>query len=176
MSAQWYVLHCKPHKEACVAGRLGFNQINFFYPTIQVQPVNPRSQKVKPFFPGYLFVHLEPGSIASVILKWMPGTVGLVSFYGVPATVPDNLIMAIRQRIQLLNPCIQMLNSSGSISARFKPGEAVRVVEGPLAGVRGIFDLNLSGSQRVRVLLKMLGLQNTRVVLPAGVIEAIKQP
>ncbi len=40
--------------EALAAGQLGFNQIDYFYPTIQVQPVNRRSQKLKPFFPGYL--------------------------------------------------------------------------------------------------------------------------
>ena len=155
--------------EACVAGQLGFHQIEYFYPAFHVRPVNPRSHKIKPFFPGYLFVQLELGSPSSAILRWMPGTVGLVDFDNIPAPVPDNLIIAIRQRVQ------KLLNG-GRTSARFKPGEAVRVVEGPLTGLKGIFDLNLSGSQRVRVLLKILGEHFTRVELPAGDIEPIKQP
>ena len=169
MSTHWYALHCKPHMETCVARQLGFHQIDFFYPTFQVRPVNPRSQKVKPFFQGYLFVHTDLESTGSSILKWMPGTVGLVSFYGVPATVPEGLIMAIRQRVQ-------KLNSSGYTSTRFQPGMPVWVAEGPLAGLGGIFDLNLPGSQRARVLLKILGEQYTRVVLPAGFVQPIKQP
>lgn len=169
MSTHWYALHCKPRKEACVAGQLGFHQIEYFYPTLRVLPVNPRSQKVKPFFPGYLFVQLELGSPSSMILRWMPGTVGLVDFDNIPAPVPDNLITAIHQRVQ-------KLKNSGRTCTSFQPGEEVRVVEGPLTGLRGIFDLDLPGSQRVRLLLKMLGDHFMRVELPAGVIEPIKQP
>ena len=115
--------------ETCVAGQLGFHQIEYFYPAYKVRPVNPRSQKIKPFFPGYLFVQLELGSTGSAILKWMPGTVGLVDFDNIPAPVPGNLITAIRQRVQ-------KLIGSGRTSARFQPGEAVQVAEGPLAGLR----------------------------------------
>ena len=83
----------------------------------------------------------------------MPGTVELVAFDNNPAVVPDNLIAAIRQRVE-------KLIGSGSTSARFQQGETVRVVEGPLTGLKGIFDLNLPGSQRARVLLKILGKHN----------------
>jgi transcription antitermination factor NusG len=169
MSTHWYALHCKPHKEACVAGQLGLHQIEYFYPAFNVRLANPRSQKIKPFFPGYLFVQLELGSTGSAILKWMPGTVGLVDFDNMPAPIPDNLITAIRQRVQ-------MLFNYKRPGTGFKQGEAVQVVEGPLSGLRGIFDLSLSGGQRVRVFLKMIGEHFTRVELPAGIIEPIKQP
>jgi len=152
-----------------VVGQLGFHQIDFFYPTLQVRPVNPRSQKVKPFFPGYLFVHTDLDLTGSLILKWMPGIVGLVSFYGSPATVPECLITEIRQHMQ-------KLINSGRTNTRFQAGEEVRVVEGPLAGLEGIFDLNLTGSQRARVLLRILGEQCMRVELPAMYIEPIKLP
>jgi transcription antitermination factor NusG len=169
MSIYWYALHCKPNRETCVAGQLGFHQIEFFYPTFQVRPVNPRSRKVKPYFPGYLFLHADLSVTDTSILNWMPGTVGLVVFDHLPAVVPDNLIAAIHQHVI-------KLNRSGFTSTRFQRGEAVRVVEGPLNGLKGIFDLNLPGSQRVRVLLKMLGEHYTRVELPVGIIEPIKQP
>lgn len=152
-----------------MAGQLDFRQIGFFYPTIQVRPVNPRSRKVKPYFPGYLFLHADLSETDSSILNWMPGTVGLVDFDNNPAVVPDNLIAAIRQHVD-------KLNRSGFTSARFQRGEAVRVVEGAMAGLKGIFDLNLPGSQRTRVLLKILGEHYTRVELPIGIIEPIKQP
>jgi transcription antitermination factor NusG len=169
MSKYWYVLHCKPHKETSVVGQLGFHQIEYYYPTLKVRPVNPRSQKIKPFFPGYLFVQLDLALPSSAILKWMAGTVGLVSFDYQPAAVPDNLVLDIRQRVQ-------KLLTSGRANTHFQRGEDVCVMEGPLAGMRGIFDLNLPGSQRVRVLLRILGEHFIRMEMPAGIIESIKQP
>ena len=168
MSTCWYALHCKPHMEACVKGQLGVNQIDYFYPTFEARPVNLRSQKIKAYFPGYLFVKLETGSAGFSVIKWMPGVVGLVCFDNDPAPVPDSLIAAIKQHVQ-------KTDISGYASSRFKRGEAVQVTGGPLAGLTGIFDLSLPGSQRSRILLKILGQQYTRVELPAGFIEPIKQ-
>lgn len=168
MSFQWYALHSKPRMEACVAGQLSFQQIEHFYPAYPARPVNPRSRKIKPYFPGYLFVSVDLEKSGSANLDWMPGTVGLVHYGGQPVSVPEYLIEAIRQRVQ-------KLNDQGHSSARFRPGEAVRVAEGPLAGMQGIFDLNLRGSQRARVLLKLLGEHFMRVELPAAYIEPIKQ-
>ena len=161
-------MRCEPHMETCVAGQLGFHQIEIFYPTCQVRPVNPRSRKIRPYFPGYLFVNLEPGSTGSSIIKWMPGVVGLVCFDNYPAPVPESLIAAIKQHVQ-------KAAISGYASSRFKRGEAVQVTGGPLEGLRGIFDLSQPGSQRTRILLKIMGEHYTRVLLPAGFIEPIKQ-
>jgi transcription antitermination factor NusG len=155
--------------EACVASQLGFNQIDYFYPTLTARPVNPRSQKIKPYFPGYLFVKLEAGTADSSVIKWMPGAVGLVRFDNQPAAVPDRIIEAIRQHVQ-------KLDGKESPIARFRQGDAVQVSEGVLAGMKGIFDLSLPGSQRTRVMLKILGEHYTRVVLPAGFLEPIRQP
>ena len=155
--------------EACVAGLLGLKQIEFFYPTLKVQPVNPRSRKIKPYFPRYLFIQTNLSETCSSILKWMPGTIGLVCFDNYPASIPDRLIEAIRQHVQ-------KLNGKDFTNPRFRRGDAVRVAEGVMAGLRGIFDLSLPGSQRARVLLKILGEHYTRVELPAGFLEPIKQP
>jgi transcriptional antiterminator RfaH len=57
-----------------------------------------------------------------------------------------------------------------SVSA--KPGDAVKINEGPFCGLEAIFERKMKGSERVAVLLDILGRQ-TRLVLPSEVIEKI---
>lgn len=168
MSKCWYVLHCKHHMETCVAKQLGFLEIELFYPTYRARVVNPRARKIRPLFPGYMFVYLELESTGSSIIKWIPGVIGLVEFDDKPAYVPDGMIAAIRHRVQ------KFVNTENR-DIHFEPGEAVRVMEGPLAGLQGIFNLNLPGRQRARILLKILGEYYKRVELPVEYIYPIKQ-
>ncbi len=100
MSLAWYVLHSKPNKEEFLRQQLTSRQVDHFYPTVVVTPVNPRSRKIRPFFPGYLFVHMDLDEVnQSPSLQWMPGAVGLVAFDGKAAEVPDGLIAALKQRL-----------------------------------------------------------------------------
>lgn len=150
MSGSWYALRSKPNKEDFLASQLQAGNFVVYYPRLRVSVVNPRARKVRPYFPGYLFVHVDLAAINLSDLKWMPGGTGLVSFGGEPAVVPDSLITAIQKRVDELN-----------VSARpavedLIPGEAVILEEGPFAGYEAIFDGRISGQDRVRVLLNFL--------------------
>jgi transcriptional antiterminator RfaH len=59
MAVEWFVLHSKPHKEELLAEQLELRRIETFYPRIRVQVVNPRARKVRPYFPGYVFMHVD---------------------------------------------------------------------------------------------------------------------
>ncbi|PIU33441.1 transcription/translation regulatory transformer protein RfaH, partial [Candidatus Shapirobacteria bacterium CG07_land_8_20_14_0_80_39_12] len=59
MPANWYVLHSKPNKEELLWEQLNIRKVETFYPRIRVQTVNPRARKVKAYFPGYVFVHVD---------------------------------------------------------------------------------------------------------------------
>ena len=52
---QWYAMQTKVHKEALVCQQLEQRGIEIFYPKLRVKPVNPRSRKERPYFPGYIF-------------------------------------------------------------------------------------------------------------------------
>ena len=67
-----------------------------YYPRIRVQPVNPRARKIKPYFPGYLFVQADIQAAGQSALAYMPHSGGLVCCGSEPAPVPDTLIRAIR--------------------------------------------------------------------------------
>src|SRR5436190_648979 len=98
-NTQWYTLRTKPHKENQVYSFLSSHDVETFYPIIRVKPVNPRAAKIRPFFPGYLFVKVDLEQIRIAVLQWMPGAVGLVHFCGQIAPVPEPFINQAKQRI-----------------------------------------------------------------------------
>lgn len=150
MSSLWYALRSKPNKEDFLANQLQAGGFEIFYPRLRVKVVNPRARKVRPYFPGYLFVHTDLDAVNISDLKWMPGGTGLVSFGGEPAVVPDGLISAIKRRVEELNA------ASRPVISDLEPGESVILQAGPFAGYEAIFDGRISGQDRVRVLLNFL--------------------
>ena len=103
MAKFWYALRSKPRKEDVVWRQVHVRGYETFFPRLRVNPVNPRARKYKPYFPGYIFVRADLEDVGLSVFKWMPHTLGLVSFGGEPAIVPDNLIPAIRSRIDEIN-------------------------------------------------------------------------
>jgi transcription antitermination factor NusG len=150
MSFHWYVLRSKPHKEALVWQQALSHGLETYYPRLKVRPVNPRSRKIKPYFPGYLFVRADLDQVGLSTFQWMPHALGLVCFGGVPAPVPGELIAGIRQRLG------EIQAAGGELLHRVKPGDRVVIQDGPFAGYEAIFDTRLSGKDRVRVLLQLL--------------------
>jgi len=164
MTFRWYALKSHPHKEDLLLHQVEAQGFEVFYPRIQVQPVNPRSRRIRPYFPGYLFVQADLEVSGTSVFQWMPYTTGLVAFGGEPSAVPDALIVGIRQRI------IEIRQAGGELFDGLKSGDAVLIQGGPFEGYNAIFDTRLPGSERVRVLLKILNEQSVRVELPAGQI------
>ncbi|MFM8320473.1 MAG: transcription termination/antitermination protein NusG [Chloroflexota bacterium] len=151
MGVNWYALRSKPRKEES-AWQHALNQgFTVYYPRLRVHPVNPRSRKLVPYFPGYLFVQADIEAVGISTFQWMPHTLGLVQFGGEPSTVPESLIQAIQKRVGEIN------QAGGEIYDGLKPGETVWINEGPFRGFEAIFDARLPGSERVRVLLEFLG-------------------
>jgi len=146
----WYVMHSKPNKEELLYEQLRIREIDAYYPRIKVQPVNPRARKRKPYFPGYLFIKVDLDVLGPSILRWMPGALGLVDFGSEPASVPDELLQAIQQKVEQVNTLDRKQVE------KFTSGEVVKIQSGPFAGYHAIFDSHLPGRERVRVLMQLL--------------------
>jgi len=165
LTKSWYVLHSHPNKEDLLWQQLLAREIEVFYPRIQANPVNPRARKIKPYFPGYLFVCTDLEKLGLSTLQWMPYSTGLVMFGGEPSALPESIVQVIRQRVDEIN------TAGGEVLDALKPGDRVVIQEGPFEGYEGIFDVRLSGKERVRVLLEMLGARKVPVELKAGQIH-----
>ncbi len=183
MPVAWYVLHVKPHKERFVFQRLieageqsslmpvaGHSlPIEAYFPSVRVKPKNPRAAKIRPFFPGYLFVHVDLDELGDNAFSWIPGAHGLVRFGGEPAVVHDTLIAELKQRVAEIDA------AGGLAAAGFKKGDPVRVISGPLAGYDAIFDMQLPGKDRVQVLLSFLSSHPQRVQLDPADLAKVKK-
>lgn len=168
MSNAWYVIRSKPNKEAYIASQLDAKNIEHFYPFLCVTPVNPRSRRIKPYFPGYLFLRVDLENCDHIpSVQWMPGAVGLVCFDGKAAQVPDGLIASIKQKL-----CME--GEKYKAEHRFSAGDKVRVLDGPFMGYEGIFNAHLSGTDRSRVFIECLRGQSIRVDLPEKFIKNIQ--
>ncbi|GAB4539719.1 MAG: transcription/translation regulatory transformer protein RfaH [Anaerolineales bacterium] len=165
MTAHWYALHSKPNKEQFLCGQLTSKGIEAFYPRLKANPANPRARKFKPYFPSYLFIRIDLEETSALSIHWMAGATGFVSFGAAPAIVPDELIHAIQKRVEQINA------KGGEVFDGLKRGDAVSIQSGAFAGSEAIFDEKLSGGERVRVLLKLLGGRAVKVELPAGMLE-----
>lgn len=162
----WILLHAKPHKEDFLWGEICAWGIECFYPRIRVRTINPRARKIRPYFPGYLFLNLDTDSSKIAELRWLPGTAGLVHFGEEPASVPESVINGIRRHVDELNAC-----GGESELKRLKTGETVEILEGPFAGYEALFDTHVSGSMRVRVLLKLVRSQQIPLEMPSGLLR-----
>jgi len=167
MTEKWYALHVKAHKEQGVHDYLVAQGIADYYPYLRVKPVNPRSRKRRPFFPGYVFVRLNVGELGSNALRWTEGTYGLVTFGDEPAPVPDGLIEEVRRQVESVNA------AGVEIRPKMAPGDRVRIVDGAFEGYEAIFDANLAGKDRVQVLLSYLSDQPKRLIIKPEQVEKI---
>lgn len=157
---KWYAFQSKFQKESLVCEQLRIHNLDTFLPCLRVQPVNPRARRMKPYFPGYVFGRLDVEYVGRSILDRIPGAIGIVSFGGEPAPVPDHLIDMLRQHLEIINASI------GKLSERFQLGDRVAIQSGPFAGYEGIFSAHLPGRDRVEVLLKLLQGPQLRIQLP----------
>jgi transcription antitermination factor NusG len=168
MTLNWYALHVKPHKERMVYQLLETREVEAFLPSLKVKPVNPRSAKERPYFPGYLFVRADLAVEGTDAYRWLPGVHGLVRMGGEPAVVQEGLIAEVQAHLR-------KIEAAGGLNlVDMKPGEKVLITEGPFNGYEAIFDAYLPGDQRVRVLLAFLSRQPQPVNLDASDIRKKK--
>lgn len=99
------------------------------------------------------------------VFQWMPHTVGIVTFGGEPAVVPDHLVAELRKRVQ------EISDAGGEIFYGLKQGDTVIIQSGPFQGYEAIFNSRLPGSEKVRVLLElMVNQRQVPVEIKAGQI------
>jgi transcriptional antiterminator RfaH len=161
----WYALRSKSREEDALWFHARQQGFNVFYPRLRVKPVNPRSRRVLPYFPGYMFVQADLATVGSATFRWMPHSLGLVTFGDEPASVPDALISAIQKRAEAAS------QAEESFLQSLRRGDRVWIKDGPLAGYWAIFNTRLPGKDRVRVLLEMLNDRRMPVELSATLLE-----
>ena len=149
---QWYAAQTKPHKEFMARDALSrIDEVQVYLPILRVNPVNPRARKRRPFFPGYLFIHVDLAEVGISAIQWTPGLVRILGTEGQPYSISADVVEGIRGRVQQS----QREQVHGGIS--FRQGDLVRITSGPFDGCEGMFDTALGGKTRARILVEFLG-------------------
>ena len=151
----WYAVSCKPRQETVAEENLQRQGFNVYLPRIQVRR-RRRGQwldVVEALFPRYIFILINPLQRSTAPVRSTRGAVGLVRFGGKPAEVPANVINELMRREDLASG-LHLDNR-----ALFCAGDSIKLTEGPLAGMEGVFNQE-DGEKRVIVLLELLGKAN----------------
>lgn len=156
ISTPWYVAHTKPRQEQAARENLVRQGYGVYLPQLKVLKNAGRAQRVgfEPMFPRYLF--FQPSSVEQSIapVRSTHGVTSIVRFGGIPALLPADTLRSI-----LAFECRQ--NAADISELRdLRPGKAVVITTGPLAGLQGL--VSMVSKQRVIVLMRLLG-EETRV-------------
>jgi transcription antitermination factor NusG len=143
----WHLLHTKPNRERVVAVQLHQRGLEVYLPLVWVNPVNPRAERQRPFFPCYFFARFDRGAVGPDLIRCAPGMRGLATVSGVPITVSDAFIQELQQRLEHVR-AVTGLPLEGAGKAPL-----LRVEAGPFAGFEGVFNTRLNAPDRARLLM-----------------------
>jgi len=155
--AEWFAVYTKPRQEHIALEHLERQAFRCFLP-MAINPYQRRSQKnlrIEPLFPRYLFLNAAAGQQSLGPVRSTRGVSTLVRFGQKLAHIPETVIRAIRCRCDAESGLVRL------DPVPVEPGDRVRVFDGPLAGVSGLFQA-CSGEQRALLLIEMMG-RPTRV-------------
>jgi transcriptional antiterminator RfaH len=162
---RWFAACCKPHGEFVAQENLVRQGYRVYLPRLEVRR-RRRGQwvdVVEVLFPRYIFIRINELKQSMAPIRSTRGLVGMVKFGGQPAAIDDEVIEALMEREDA-----GLHRDSGP---HFNSGETVRIVDGPLAGMEGVFEQE-DGEQRVTVLLDLLGKSNKIRVSRDWIVQA----
>ncbi|MGH7229504.1 MAG: transcription termination/antitermination protein NusG [Nitrospiraceae bacterium] len=160
----WYAVNVKPHQEQLAELNLRRVGVETFCPFVKQRKTIRRRQRIStsPLFPGYLFARFRLQDQYRAVL-YARGVRKIVAFGPTPATVDEEMIAAIRSRLQ--DGYVTVPTST------FRPGQIVRIQEGPLHGLEAIFEREMPGYQRAVLLLRALSFQARVTVDVAHIVN-----
>jgi transcription elongation factor/antiterminator RfaH len=144
----WYALYTKPRKEHQVDALLRGRGIETYLPTVQRKKKRRDRHDRIVYFPCYIFARLDFEVLPRSSITWMPGIRSIASFGEQPAIVADEIVELVRQRLEEIEEVGW---------GRLKQGDRVRILSGPLRDLDAVFDQPLSQTDRVRILVNVVG-------------------
>jgi len=162
---RWFVVHTQPNGETRALDNLLRQGFEPYLPCLIVKRRHARKvERVRrPLFPRYMFVRFDPDETRWRAINGTFGVSHLVTDGGTPAAVPFGIVEDIRAH-EDDNGVI------GLAPPAFRPGQALEILDGPMASRTGQF-LNMPDRDRVILLLDLLG-RSVRVTVPREAVTA----
>jgi transcriptional antiterminator RfaH len=150
-STHWFAIHTKPCKEDVAMFNLRRAQLEVFLPMRKLDVRNGQSPATRPLFPGYLFARFRPASHLHLI-QFARGVRRVVSLGGIPIPLEEEIIESIKTRMGGQG-CVELEPS------HVKMGDRIVIEDGPLRGMRGVFEKEQNDKARVILLLQRIEYQ-----------------
>jgi transcriptional antiterminator NusG len=150
-SAAWYAIWTRSHCERLVAQQLQAKGFQPFLPEMAIRSRKPDAAAVaqRPMFPGYLFLKHSIEKHSYIEILKARGVVRILEGgWNRLTPIADDEMSAIERVIESGTPVLA--------HPFFTQGDRVRVVEGPLAGVEGVFVRDKKNRGRLVVSVNLL--------------------
>lgn len=150
----WFLIHTHPKQEERTTVNLQARNVETFAPRMREWRCNQFTGEghwlSKPLFARYVFARFELERMFHQV-RYTRGVHELVSFGDGPVAVEDGIINMIRSRIDR--------DGFARIGDDVKPGDLVVISQGVLKDFAGIFEREMTDSERVVVLLNTISYQ-----------------
>lgn len=158
-AVQWYVLYTKPQEEDRAEQNLTAWGVQSFNPKIKKAQINQFSGKAiylsQPLFPRYIFARFDVEKSLHKIY-YTRGVQKVISFNGIPTPVNDDVITLIQSKVAD--------DGFVRLEDELRRGDEVRINNGSMKGINGIFDRTMKDKSRVMILLNTLNYQASVIV------------
>ena len=152
----WFAVYTKPRQERVALENLERQGFSCFLP-MAINPYQRRSEKnkrIEPLVPRYLFLNAIADQQSLGPVRSTRGVATLVRFGKEIARLPNQVIDLITQRCDPETGLVQL------DPVPVEPGDRVKVFDGPMAGLEGIFK-ERKGEKRALLLATLLGTEST---------------
>jgi transcriptional antiterminator RfaH len=153
MPLAWFVIQTKPKKEQEAKSYLSMKGLEIFNPLMENFVIRNGvvCKEYRPLFPGYMFGKFDLEQDYALV-RWGRGVKKILGLGGnYPTPVSEEVVEIIKRRT----------DGNGIVrkSYHFEANDRIRIKSGPLKDLLGIFERWVSDSDRVRVLLNLIGYQ-----------------
>jgi transcriptional antiterminator RfaH len=155
----WYAIYTNPRQEERVESNLRAWHVETYLPKIAARSRHPSgshsSRVVKPLFSRYIFARFIAKDLLHKV-HFTRGVQGVVGFGEWPTPVDDEIITLLKNQSDD--------NGYIRIGQKFKAGDRVKIMSGPLRNFVGIFEGDVSERDCVAILLTAVSFQSHAVV------------
>ena len=164
---RWFLVLTKASSEQLAVAHLARQGFETYLPRLRRRVLRGArwADRVVALFPRYIFLRLDLRTQALGPIRSTRGVAGLVKFGDEAAIVPDGVVASLRGRADPETGLHRLADE------RPRRGTPVSVIDGPLAGLEGIFERD-TGEERAVILLSLLGRSTPVRVNSADVVAS----
>ena len=167
---RWYLVQCKPNEAQIAVRNLENQSFRTFLPLKKTTKRKGKifQRQIRPLFPGYLFVQIDPNQGLWRQVNNTRGVARLVRLGAEPSVVPNEIVEALMTRCDKKSILRQTSETQSSL---LHAGKQAQVTQGPFSGFISTIS-DIEPNNRINILIEIMG-QTTKVVINAGALQPI---